>query len=352
MFSTFLQELRGYMGKGYLLGVFVPTLIIASLGLVVGVEITVGTAEMLQRWSALDLDAQLILGFGALIAVAFWAYLIHNLQIAITRMLEGYWQGTLLDPLYRLRQRRYQAVYDQLDSQRSALERALSADGEQPDPAIMQQAARLLSYWSRMQPPHGHRERVQPTRLGNILRAGELYAEDHYGIDAVVIWPRMRPLLPTAFVSVLLDRKIAMDALLLMTLYSGGISLIFCPIIALFSTRWDLFLLCALGLPLASVCYRSALQSAIAYSEQIRTAFDLYRTDLLKTLGLKIPVDSAQERALWAALSRFYQNNIPLALATNYQPAVKAEEAYRYLLPPDGTDGQGTSPRAPGDRPI
>ncbi len=37
---------------------------------------------------------------------------------------------------------------------------------------------------------------VMPTRLGNILKNAELHPEDRYGIDAVVVWPRLYPLLP------------------------------------------------------------------------------------------------------------------------------------------------------------
>lgn len=337
MFSTFLQELRGYLGKGYLLAVFAPTLIVAGLALGVGLEVTIGMGAALHIWAELPLEAQLLLSFGALSVIACAAYFIHNLQLAITRLFEGYWEGTLLWPLYRPRQRLYQAEFDFLEQRRIALEQALQPDLAPPNSAILRQVARLFGYWSRLLPPPGHRELIQPTRLGNVLRAGELYAQDHYGIDAVVIWPRLRPLLPANVVTSLQERKTAMDFMLLMAIYAGGFTVLACPAIALFSTRWDLLLLCALGLPLAAFCYRNAVQTAVAYSEQLRATFDLYRGDLLRALALKIPTEPEQERALWETLSRFYQSNIPPTPAGCYQAAYKAENAYQYLERPSET---------------
>lgn len=48
-------------------------------------------------------------------------------------------------------------------------------------------------------PSEYHGNKILPTRLGNILLAGERYAEDRYGIDTIYFWPRLYPLLPEAF---------------------------------------------------------------------------------------------------------------------------------------------------------
>jgi hypothetical protein len=152
---------------------------------------------------------------------------------------------------------------------------------------------------------------MMPTRLGNILRAAEIYPYERYGIDAVVIWPRLRPLLKPEVMALLEDRKTTLTFMLSMSLLSALFSLIWCPMLA-FSNRWDLFLLCALGWPLAWMCYQNALQSALVYSEQLRATFDLYRHDLLKALNRPVPSTLEEERKEWLRLTRFFQRNLPL----------------------------------------
>ena len=47
-----------------------------------------------------------------------------------------------------------------------------------------------------------HRESVVvPTRLGNILKASELYANQRYGLDPVLIWSRLYGLLPESAIA-------------------------------------------------------------------------------------------------------------------------------------------------------
>jgi len=188
-------------------------------------------------------------------------------------------------------------------------------------------------------PPPNHVDKMMPTRLGNILRAVEIYPYERYGIDAAVIWPRLRPLLKPEVMALLEDRKTTLAFMLSMSLLSALFSLIWCPVLA-FSNRWDLFLLCALGWPLAWMCYQNALQSALAYSEQLRATFDLYRHNLLKALNRPVPTTLEEERKEWLRLTRFFQRNLPLLPA----PPVTAH-------PQDHPFGQPDLPaRAAGSR--
>jgi hypothetical protein len=73
-----------------------------------------------------------------------------------------------------------------------------------------------------------------------------------------------------------------------------------------------LLTLLATILLLAQLSYRSAVQAALAYGEQIKTTFDLYRRQLLDALHLQLPTNLTDERKLWTELGGLiYRGNEP-----------------------------------------
>ncbi len=300
MFPDVMQGLKSYFGRDFLLGVFFPVLIFVSANLTLYIEITQGLAPSFAAWEKLSLGSQLLLVLGGLILVMVLSYLIYNFQYSITRLFEGYWpRMRLLDTLRNTRIELYKQRWKYLDTQKQSA--SASMRGNEIE-------AEQLTYY----PPPSHLDKMMPTRIGNILRASELYAYDHYGIDSVIIWTRLRPLLPDEVVAPLADSKTASNFMLLMSVFSVTFTLIWCPVLALFTSRWELFLLCALGWPLAWICHHSAVQSELAYSEQLKAVFDLHRYDLLKALNRPIPLDDKAERKEWERLAQFFYRNIPI----------------------------------------
>jgi hypothetical protein len=64
-----------------------------------------------------------------------------------------------------------------------------------------------------------------------------------------------------------------------------------------------------LGWLLVVVAYRGAVAQARSYGQQIRTAIDLYRFELLKALRCPVPATPQEERALWARLAAWLYNS-------------------------------------------
>lgn len=300
MFPDVMQGLKSYFGRDFLLGVFFPVLIFVSANLTLYIEVTQGLSASFATWEKLSLGSQLLLVLGGLILVMVLSYLIYNFQYSITRLFEGYWpRMRLLDMLRNSRIELYRQRWKYLDTQK------------QPASASMRKneiEAEQLTYY----PPPIHLDKMMPTRIGNILRASELYAYDHYGIDSVIIWTRLRPLLPDEVVLPLADSKTASNFMLSMSVFSVTFTLIWCPVLALFTSRWELFLLCALGWPFAWICHHSAVQSELAYSEQLKAVFDLHRYDLLKALNRPIPLNDKAEREEWEHLAQFFYGNHPI----------------------------------------
>lgn len=160
---------------------------------------------------------------------------------------------------------------------------------------------------------------VMPTRLGNHLRAAETYSFLRYNLDAAVIWPRLRETLPEKFAGRLGEAKMNMDLMLVLTTLAlvfgvvwGGVFLAV-PDASLAVFKWivaPIAFLVSMGL--ARVAYLNAAQSALSYGELLKTAFDLYRWDALKSLHLDLPADIEGEKKLWGEIGGLLYRNYPI----------------------------------------
>jgi hypothetical protein len=298
LFATLLEQIKGAFGRQFLLASFLPTLVFVGLSLSVAFELDRGLGHALEQWAGLGTDLQVVSLVGLTLLCAGIGYVLSNLQFAITRLFEGYWPRPLL-PLRNWRTRYHAARWQELDR------RAAAAIGDTEKNEIF---AQQLTYY----PPPTHLDKMMPTRLGNILRASELHAYDRYGIDSAPIWTRLWPLLEPEQKAPLEEYKLTRDFMLLMAVLSASFAIVWCPILAAGTRRWDLFLACAAGLPLAAIFYRTAVQAAIAYGEQVRVIFDLHRGVLLKALGRTTPATLDEERKEWLRIGRFLYRNVPL----------------------------------------
>jgi hypothetical protein len=234
------------------------------------------------------------------------------------------------------------------------------------------------------QPPRD----VLATRMGNLIRASEQHPSVRYGLDAVVLWTRLQPLLPEAFANTIRDAKVSVDLLLNLAMYvvmfglplswwlawrlpdihgtpvtwlavaavalagiaavraarrirwrvlaALGAVLIAVPLLLVGTTSgvWNVVLRVEVGAVwtaglsvLAYLLYRNASHAALAYTERLRTAFDLYRWKVLAALRLELPADLAEERMLWRRLSQFLYRGAALTNTFRYDH-------------PDADDGQ------------
>jgi len=140
------------------------------------------------------------------IAVLALALVLQPLQLSLVRLLEGYWGrgGVLRIPADwgcgRHRRRR-----QRLDRQT----RIPKLDGQQPSGEQLRTASMATWKLRRLCPEDD--DHVMPTLLGNVLKAGEDRAGRRYGLDCVVIWPRLYPLLPEPLTAALDDARDQLD---------------------------------------------------------------------------------------------------------------------------------------------
>lgn len=225
------------------------------------------------------------------------------------------------------------------------------------------------------------RTSMLPTRLGNVLKAAEMYTTERYHLDAVLIWSRLQPLLPKEFTDGLQDAEISLN---IMVILSSACLFFGIPLSLLVGFKWDIslfwwlpliltllalllqaypvlvfallalfldgivsisshtpllvghiadiFFLSACSVLFSWVSYQNAVQSALAYGEQVKVAFDLYRWKVLDELHLQLPVDYSNEQKIW--------DEVCALLARSYQPDATV---YRYRQP-EQTNTSSPSP--------
>lgn len=328
MFSNFFGEIKGYFGKPFIPAVWMPLLIFS--GAILAVYFT-GQGSLVTNWQefwTFNIEIKILLVSTFLIIVTLIALVVHYLQVPISRLFEGYWQAipfflsvvaSRKKNYYQKQFLRYFNILDTLEESIPSLEQEIQKD-KQPSPQKLSdletQIARfneLSGKLTREFPPPRFRQQIMPTRLGNIYKAAELYSLDRYGVDSVVFWPRLLEVLPQTFLERLQETKIAVDTLLLFSLLCIVFSLMTVPYVLSCRVGLILLVICALGIPLGWLLYRSALLPANIYAELIRVAYDLYRRDLIHKFGLQLPISLAEEEKLWRELSNFILFGISLS---------------------------------------
>lgn len=227
---------------------------------------------------------------------------------------------------------------------------------------------------------------IMPTRLGNVLRAAEVYTRDRYKLSASLVWTWLEAVLPKGASTPLYDAKTSLDLmitssflilivglpisafsvisvgmswpwwsllipaaffLLLRFSYLLGVGLIVVSALQGVGKinplgTWNVLLtLLSGGLLLSGVCYMSAVQAGFSYGERYRVAFDMYRWKILEALHLQLPPDFEEERRMWEVIGlTLFRASIPkedywryVHLESTKEPALPAQVTLKLPVP-------------------
>jgi hypothetical protein len=321
MFSSLWKSLGEGFDKRWLLTSFGPALVFWGASLLV---YGAGTGwAFITAWEKFPDWFQTMLLAGSLAGIVFTAYLLDLFSTPLLRLAEGYdWERVPLVGWW-LRQGADERVreaeapqkrFAQLQKKRVLAE---AGQGESLNEAEM---AELLGLEQRLyyRPPDP--ARAMPTALGNVLRAAEDAVRARYGLDPIVCWSRLYPLLPEAIRADLGAARGNMDAALRASLLGVVFTFVW-GIWSLWQGAWLLALATLAGFGVAWLGYRAGVQAAVPYADLIRAAFDLYRFELYKNLCWPPPQSPGQER--------------PAALG---EPPTIGQQLSQYLWRGEGTD--------------
>jgi len=233
------------------------------------------------------------------VVVTLIAAVLVPLQLAMMRVLEGGWPVALGSGLSR---------WWQLKRKSSLAKKAvLPQERDKLTDEVVQKAGRYGALLRRRYPLPDHV--VRATALGNALAAMEDTAGRNYGLDAVVAWPRLYPLLGDKIRAVVDDRRDMLDSAARMAV-TAALTTVAALVLLCDAGLW--WLLALVPAVLAVVSYVAAVAAAIAYGEAVGSAFDLHRFDLLNALKLRLPKSPEAERLQNEALCAMWRQGVPM----------------------------------------
>jgi len=323
MFQTIFEKFSGFLDQRFILSVWIPSLFFwaALLGLALG---WAGPSVMLAWWKQYPTELQVALAVLLFAWITFFARLLLSVLGSLTRIYEGYWNHLLLIEKLPLlgdfgnRRRRYYAC--KIASLKKGKENA--------------------EIYQRF-PPVTRLDAVMPTRMGNILKNGELYPKLLYGMNAVLVWPRLYSVLPDAMVTNFGSAAAELELMLVISVLGAAFACVGGLMAVALLPCW-VAPACILGGALVAwLGYEGAVRSALSYNMLVKAAFDLHRGTLLKTIGWFPATSYAKEKAQWGRISQLWFQNPPPtsahALPLGYEqekheePAKAAEDSVGYL---------------------
>jgi hypothetical protein len=325
--------------KAFVVGFLVPVL--AAFAAVLALFQEVPAVSTLTRNLAAADDLAKLTATGAAVFIAALILLLINRPIY--RALEGYVGPLSMRPFKRQALADWNTLETKRKGLRTAYDRAATDDEKQAANLALRA---LVRDFRKRYPRDEHL--VLPTRFGNANRAFETYSANAFGIEAILVWPRLSAILPKALQDGLTDIRAQVNCFANLTvLLEGAVALrllvwaIQGVYLAVFqvkpppgvvtpmqvATAIDLVVLIA---ALGGVAYEMAVARAYALGDQVRVAFDLHLLRLPGRLGYRLQTALAARGEFWAALED----------AWDFQNAV---EGYKASPPPDGPDAGGAS---------
>ncbi len=285
MMDKFWESLGSDLAGEWLRRAFSPPFLFWLSGLLFYV-LRYGWQELWHRLIGLQTVEQIALLILLLLGLILSSLLTARWRFTLLRWLEGYWPRPLrrLEPHFSARQSR------KLEKAEYRLNELLHKPELSPEETRRRAELELFVHYYPADPAQ-----IRPTQLGNILRAGETASAQKYGLDALVCWPRLWPLLPETLRADLIT--VRTQLLNLAEIWGMG----FLSFVWIVWSPWAVVLA---ALWTWSV-YRMMLPVAMSYADMIESAFDLYRFRLYEALHWPLPEAGKDESAHGQALTEF-----------------------------------------------
>jgi len=310
-------SVTGKLDPRFAIGVLLPCLVFSVLTCAV-LALAHGTRKSGAWWSALGTPTQALSVAAGLCGTLLIAWVLAEQTPALLGLGAGQWAGRL---------GRFAA-----DAGRAAqLRRFRSLVGR----AVEDEQAREDLYYRF---PHRGAE-LRATELGNVFAAVESYARTRYGLDLVLVWPRLYRVLPPQTAASVAAAKAEIELQLVTSalglVFGVGVSAALCALgagaVTLSSWLWGC-------LAIRYLSRRSAIASAIAYGEEIRSALDLHRRDLLVAVQADEALATFDERTQWELLQRLWFTGLDIQVkrapvGAGAQPEAPAVQSRRPHVP-------------------
>lgn len=297
MITEALQQVAGLFSRRFFFNALLPTFAFTTVSLVIGGVARGATPAWSALWFGMDVLGRLLLVMAYVALIYLLAAAVASQWRNIVRIFEGY-------PLVAVSNRFGRTPIGRSWHQAKQRKLLSPTDGR-PDQAYYRYPSGL------------YQDSLLPTRLGNILLAGERYSRERYGIDAIYFWPRLYPLLPIEYQREYEESVIQYQFPLVVSFLSF-VSTVACSVVLIAEGAPPLFFAAvfATGIALAYWSYSLSLMSAIEMAEIQRSAFDLYRGRLL--LAWPSVSDVEDERVAFRRILAFVVHGAPATWSASH----------------------------------
>ena len=305
MIPDAIKEITGLLDRRFLVYVYLPVIGFFLALAAVWSATHQGLARTLDNWRDRGTLQQILAAAAILVACFVVATIFAAMLTALTRLYEGYWTWPPL---------KWLAAQGRGWHQRRVRTNEVQLHG--------------------LYPSRNEIDQVMPTLLGNVLKEAERYPADRYGINSLVIWPRLYELFPTNYLEAIAGTRAELEFLLLIATLSASFGVTTGIYFIVIGTAWWLFLLCLWGgFAFAWVCYRGAVSTAQLCGIQVKVGFDLYRESLARQLGLPTPATVESETTVWEQVNDFLYQGVPPTSPDRPTPPLREPEPELETLP-------------------
>lgn len=356
--NSFIKDI----GRSYIVSSFLPT----ALFIAVGLLIFRGFIPKLLSARLIEQDIFYTSQWFLFAAFTSWlAFGLYSGVNSIIQLYEGYgWPEFISQPFkeyltlkFGEKKTSILAIFKTLDEKQSASE--LSFD-ELIEFGETQEKAKFEYLELENLAPIDHKN-LLPTRLGNILRACEIYPMEKYSIPGVILWPRLLQLLPKELKDQIEERfnqlVFALNTSFLA--YVIGILAISVGLLRLPCQAWkhipschyaeptnffergftnlaptEYMLIGLLFILVGYLAYCVSIPITQNFGLLIRTSYDLYRFDLLRKLNHRLPKNIKEEKNFWQKITEYMIAGDRLGFETPDITYSIRKELFDYREPP------------------
>ncbi len=230
-----------------------------------------------------DNNVQQILLFG-LATFGLSTLLALVISRPLTQLLEGYFGRSFIWRWLRARQvRTYRRL--RLIATRRDIPETMSAEAEE----------RLVNYPRR-------EDELLPTRLGNHLRAAELFGNDAYSLDILEFWNEIYSTTTPNCRTDVVDQRSAFD-FYVSAIANSGVVIAVAITVAVSANSAKAYVVAGVAAAFIPLLYVGAVSQAVAYGASLRSLASISRHALSRGLGYRLPDGIAEEREFWQMLS-------------------------------------------------
>lgn len=226
------------------------------------------------------------------------------------RAMEGYGKFNPVKLLGWFEKRRYKKTIDELEKLDDEYRECYEKKVEFPKKSRTRrnQIMRQLAEEFPDQP-----EYLLPTPFGNALRSFEIYPRVMYGFEAIDGWGRLLAVIPKEYIEIIDAARAQVDFWINMGLVLVLLQIEYISLSFIFGNQpnwWIVILFFVLGI----IAPLRATSSAREWGDFVKSAFDIYRFNLLESLGIEAPKSRDEERKIWTKYSQAIIYRLPETL--------------------------------------